>query len=169
VKRLLAFVLVGGLFAMGCSGATTTGGSKKGASDSGRGSPHAPSTEKPGKPEAGKPGKGEAEKPSKPEPALARIGLDVESLTLAKGKDEGTLTIKVDRADSAVGDVTLKLDAPPELKLEKDTVIVPKGKDEAKVKVTAVKRDKSEVTIKVTATADKAKESTKEVTVKIEK
>jgi hypothetical protein len=167
---LLAFVLIGGLCSLGCTGSPSTGSSKRQTgpgTDSGHGTPAAS-----GAHDKEKPGKGDKEKPGTeaPVPAKAvKLDLEAETVTIAKGKEDAELTITVTREGDA-GDVTLKLEASPNVKLDKDTVIVPKGKDEAKVKVTALKRDKAEGTITVTATSDKTKEPmTKKVMVKIEK
>ncbi len=176
MKKLLAFVVIGGLFALGCSGSTSShsrsrtdtaghvGVRTSGAAVDGEGSgkPIKPGiSEKPGTSE--KPDTSE-----KPTRTLAKLDLAPEPLTIAKGKDSGELVIKVNR-DGDTGDITLMLDPPPEVKLDKNEVVIPKGKDEATVKVTVKKRDKGEVMIKVTASSAKAKETTREVSVKIEK
>jgi hypothetical protein len=155
VKKLCALLVIGGLFALGCGGSTTTpkkiptGGERPSPKEPPKGSPKETPVVKTPKIEA----------------------LSAEGAAIAADKADATITIDV-TSENVDGDITLKIDAPPELKVDKDTVTVAKGEKSAKVKVSVTdkaKRDKDEeYKLKVTATADKVKEPvSKDVTVKV--
>jgi len=182
VKKLLAFMILGSLLAVGCSSSPTTKASKKVTpTPSPSPSPSVPDV-KPTTPDVKpttptpKPTVKETKKaPVEPvkEPKLSVKGEDV---TIAKDKSDGDVKLTVTRTDfpTDAGDVTIKIAAPEGLKVDKDTVILPKDKDDATVKVSVpatAKRDKEEtLALKVTATgADGKATANAEVKVKVEK
>jgi hypothetical protein len=151
MKNLCVFVLAGALFGLGCSGGKPVGNTE--------GSP---------RPDV----RSRYESPKGPLPASARfqsrrifprflVISAVEGDVIASDKNDTVVSIAVG-SEAIEGPITLKITAPPELKFEKETLVLPKGEKIAKLKVAVApgtQRDKDRgYHFKVRASADKAED-----------